>query len=216
MEPNTIRAHLAMVSSFSKWLVSRDRLVKNPVDQLVRPKRQRRPPRGIPAWRTVDGLLSNGLPYREKAIVALMAYGGLRRAEVVALDIGDFDPDFGLRRVKGKGGTEEAVALPGVARSIIAAYLAAGRKGARSDEPMFVCRYLTVGIKSRIGRMAEGRVYKIVSVSAWPTDSMASAPTPSATPVVWSCSNARAGISALFRNTFVTGTSRPPRSTPSS
>jgi len=38
--------------------------------------------------------------------------GGLRRAKVAALDVGDFDPAFGLRRVRGKGVHEEAVARP--------------------------------------------------------------------------------------------------------
>jgi site-specific recombinase XerD len=59
-----------------------------------------------------------GLDLRAKAIIALLAWGGLRRAEVAALDVRDFDPAFGLRRVHGKGGHEDAVALPdGPARS---------------------------------------------------------------------------------------------------
>jgi site-specific recombinase XerD len=41
---------------------------------------------------------------REKALLALMAYGGLRRSEIAALNIGDFAPDLGLRKVHGKGG----------------------------------------------------------------------------------------------------------------
>ena len=49
---------------------------------------------------------------RERAILAPMAYGGLRRGEVAALNVGDVAPDFGLRRVMGKGGHEVPVALP--------------------------------------------------------------------------------------------------------
>jgi site-specific recombinase XerD len=68
----------------------------------------------------------------------LLAWGGLRRAEVAALDVGDFDPAFGRRRVCGKGGHEEAVALSDRACQIVAAYLAAHRPDAPSHAPMFV------------------------------------------------------------------------------
>lgn len=108
-QANTIRTRLATLSSFGKWAVQRGRLDRNPVDQIVRPKRRDRPPR-VPRWSTVEEVISNGLDLRAKAIVALLAWGGLRRAEVTALDVGDFDPAFGLRRVRGKGGHEEAVA----------------------------------------------------------------------------------------------------------
>ena len=92
----------------------------------------------------------------------MLAWGGLRRAEVAALDVGDFDPAFGLRRVRGKGGHEEAVALPDRACQILAAYLAAHRAGVQADTPMFVTKYLSQGGRAREGRMAEGRVYKLI------------------------------------------------------
>lgn len=62
----------------------------------------------------------------------------------------------------GKGDTEDAVALPAVARRIIAEYVASERRSAKADDPLFVCHYLTVGMKKRMGRMADGRVYKRV------------------------------------------------------
>ena len=69
----------------------------------------------VPSWDTVKVLLQQcGL--KGRAILALMAYGGLRRSEVAALDMGDVAPDFGLRRVMGKGGHEVPVALPAPAR----------------------------------------------------------------------------------------------------
>jgi site-specific recombinase XerC len=49
---------------------------------------------------------------RARAVVALMAYGGLRRSAVVALDVGDYDAQFVLRRVLGKGGHEVSAPLP--------------------------------------------------------------------------------------------------------
>jgi integrase len=59
----------------------------------------------------VQELLDRCRTRRDHAIVALTAYGGLRRSEVVALDIADFDPGFGLRRVHGKGGQDAAAPL---------------------------------------------------------------------------------------------------------
>ena len=161
LAPATVRGRLAMLSSFGEWLVLRDRLPRNPIDQLTRPRLKDHLPR-VPKWSFVEGLVSNGLGLREKAIVALLSYGGLRRAEVVALDVGDFDPEFGLRRVRGKGNRDEAVALPELACRPIAEYLEAERPGARPEAPMFVARYLSRGGKSFVGRMVDGRIYKII------------------------------------------------------
>jgi len=77
----------------------------------------------VPAWDTVKVLLLQW-SLRERAILALMAYGGLRRGDVAALDVGDVAPDFGPRRVMGKGGHEVPVALPAPARAILRDYVA--------------------------------------------------------------------------------------------
>ena len=95
-------------------------------------------------------------------MLAILAYGGLRRAEVVKLDLVDYVPEFGLRRVQSKGGHEDTMPLPEAARSIINAYIAAERSSAGSQEPLFVVRYLDAQKRWRTGRMHDNRVYKIV------------------------------------------------------
>src|SRR6266481_10084449 len=110
LKSGTIRVRLATLGSFGKWMVRRDKLVRNPVDRLTRPRRKARVP-AVPTWETVKTLLQQ-CSLRERAILAPMAYGGLRRGEVAALDVGDVAHDFGLRRVRGKGGHEVPVALP--------------------------------------------------------------------------------------------------------
>src|SRR5262247_4849927 len=102
LQANSIRVRLATLGSFGKWAVRREKLDRNPLDLLTRPRRKARLPT-VPRWDAI-----------ERPLVALMAYGGLRRSEVVALNIGDYTPDFGLRRVQGKGGREAAVPLPEV------------------------------------------------------------------------------------------------------
>ena len=78
-------------------------------------------------------------------MLALMVYGGLRRAEVVRLNIGDYQPQFGLRRVLGKGGHETTVPLPKIARAIVSEYLAKKRPGAAASEPLFQVQYKWYG-----------------------------------------------------------------------
>ena len=91
-----------------------------------------------------------------------MAYVGLRRSEVVALDVGDYAPTFGLRRVRAKGGHEAAVPLPEVARTIVSDYIAKERANVGSRDPMFVVRYRTRSGVCRENRMAGHRIWKII------------------------------------------------------
>jgi site-specific recombinase XerD len=160
LKSGTIRVRLATLGSFGKWMVRRDKLVRNPVDRLTRPRRKARVP-AVPAWDTVKVLLRQS-DLRERAILAIMAYGGLRRGEVAALDVGDVAPDFGLRRVMGKGGHEASVALPAPARAILREYLARERAGQPASAPLFVVMY-----KSRVGqgierRISGQRIWKVV------------------------------------------------------
>src|SRR5437867_13412998 len=116
----------------------------------------------VPRWETVQRRLAESCDQRERAIVALMAYGGLRRSEVVALDVGDYAPEFGLRRVRGNGGHEAAVPLPEMAKVIVSEYLAKERVGRASQDPMFVVRYRSRGGDWQERRMADHRVWKII------------------------------------------------------
>jgi integrase/recombinase XerC len=161
LQANSIRVRLATLGSFGKWAVRREKLDRNPLDLLTRPRRKARLPR-VPRWDTIERLLAESTDPRERAIVALMAYGGLRRSEVVALDMGDYAPEFGLRRVQGKGGIETAVPLPEVARVILADYFAKERAGVASTEPIFVVRYRTRGGVTQERRMTGQRVWKLI------------------------------------------------------
>lgn len=98
---------------------------------------------------------------REKALVALMCSGGLRRSEAVALDLGDVAPGLGLRRVQGKGGVETAVPLPEVAQRVLNEYVPVGRATAAAVELLFVSRFKTKGGRVVEGRMKGHRVWKI-------------------------------------------------------
>jgi len=69
---------------------------------------------------------------RDRALVALMAFGGLRVAEVAGLEVGDvaITARTGTVRVRrGKGDVERAVPLPKEARGAVAAWIAGRPKG---------------------------------------------------------------------------------------
>lgn len=161
LHTNSIRVRLATLGSLGKWAVRRERLPRNPLELLTRPRRRARLPR-TPRWTTVEHLLDRSARLRDRAILALLSYGGLRRSEVVALDVEDYDPEFGLRRVRGKGGHEAAVPLPDVARAILSEYLEKERPQAAPAEPLFLVRYRTKGRTWREQRISDHRVWKLV------------------------------------------------------
>src|SRR5260370_42492798 len=103
LQTSSIRVRLATLGSFGKWAVRRDKLVKNPIDVLTRPRRKARLPR-VPRWETVELLLKDCTDPRDKALVALMCYGCLRRAGIVSLSFGVVSSAFWVRRVAGTGG----------------------------------------------------------------------------------------------------------------
>lgn len=116
----------------------------------------------MPKWEAVKEFLARCPRLRDKAILALMVYGGLRRSEVVKLNVGDYQPQFGLRRVLGKGGNEATVPLPGVARTIVSAYLAKERPGSAASEPLLLVQYRWYGGEKKTRRISGQRVWKII------------------------------------------------------
>ena len=160
LQTGSIRVRLATLGSLAKWAVRRDKIARNPTDLLTRPRRKARLPR-VPRWETVESVLHQCTDVREKALVALMCFGALRRSEIVALDVGDVAPGLGLRRVQGKGGTETAVPLPEIAQNILASYIATARANAKANDPLFVSRFKTKDGQLTEARMKGHRVWKI-------------------------------------------------------
>lgn len=157
----TVRLRLAALASFARWAVRSGKVLANPVESLVRPPTRAKLPTTL-RWDAVQELLDRCRTRRDRAIVALMAYGGLRRSEIVALDIADFGPGFGLRRVHGKGGQDAAVPLPTSARSIVSDYLRSDRPDAAMSEPLFLVTYPTFARRMIVKRMGDHRVWKLM------------------------------------------------------
>jgi integrase/recombinase XerD len=144
----TVRRRLSVVSGFFAFLQARGDVVANPVPRGLPTRRERsRPRQGVPLVRSarrlprilspaeVDALIAALHTHRDRAIVAAMVLGGLRRCEVLGLRLEDLHA--AERRVfiaEGKGGRQRLIPVSGRFFAAAAAYLDAERPlGARND-----------------------------------------------------------------------------------
>lgn len=136
----TIRRRLGSLSSFGGWLVKRGFMRVNPLAEIEVP---RRPPPRLPhvlAWADVDWAITEERTPRDRAILLLLAYAGLRRGEVVSLDVKDFSRGAATLRVHGKGGKDRVVGIPRPAADALAVYLDT-RPDVQPEAPLFVTVY---------------------------------------------------------------------------
>jgi len=137
----TVRRRLSIVSGFFAFLQARGDVAANPVPRGLPTRRVRsRPGQGVPLVRAVrrlprilapaevDALMAALRTRRDRAMVAAMVLGGLRRCEVLGLRLEDLR--FAERRVfiaEGKGGRQRLVPVSGRFFAAVAAYLDAER-----------------------------------------------------------------------------------------
>lgn len=96
---------------------------------------------------------------RDAAVIALLYAGGLRRAELVALNLADYDGAAGTLRVKGKGNKERLVPVVNGAAAALADWLAIRGDGAG---PLFTGS----GNRNSGGRLTSQAVYKMLKERA--------------------------------------------------
>ena len=137
----TLRRRLSSVSGLYGFLHARGDVTVNPVPRGLPTRRERqRPGQGVPLVRTprtlprilepgeVDALTAALRTHRDRAMVAAMVLGGLRRCEVIGLRLEDLR--FGERRVlvaEGKGGHQRLVPVSARFVAEVSAYLEAER-----------------------------------------------------------------------------------------
>jgi integrase/recombinase XerD len=74
---------------------------------------------------------------RDEAILTVLLYAGLRRTELVRLNVDDFNPRSGLLQIQfGKGNKQRAISLPNLAKQKLKVWLK--QRGAMPG-PLFVC-----------------------------------------------------------------------------
>jgi len=147
----TLRRRLSSVSGLYGFLLARGDVVANPVPRGLPSRRERQRPRqGVPLVRTprtlprilepgeVDALTAALRRHRDRAMVAAMVLGGLRRCEVLGLRLGDLR--FGERRVfiaEGKGGHQRLVPVSPRFFTEVSAYLETERPVTAATEAVF-------------------------------------------------------------------------------
>jgi site-specific recombinase XerD len=133
---NTVRRRLVELNRFAGWLVERRYLQRSPMIGISVPRRERRLPRVLD-WGQVEQIVAGERKPRDRAILALLAYGGLRRGEVMAADVGDYSREAPSLMVHGKGNKDRVVPLHPIAQAALDAYLAT-RRGLGPEHALFV------------------------------------------------------------------------------
>jgi site-specific recombinase XerD len=109
---------------------------RSPMIGISVPRRERHLPRVLD-WSQVEQIVAGERKPRDRAILALLAYGGLRRGEVMAADVGDYSREAPSLMVHRKGNKDRVVPLHAVAQGALDAYLAT-RRGLAPEHPLFV------------------------------------------------------------------------------
>jgi len=123
------RAHaFSVLSSFFKWLYFAEKIKRNPMDRMVRPKRV--PPEDLDvltlSTADVRTLLEMAESWPERLAINVLAYLGPRRRAVARLRLKDYDQTRGRLRFKEKGGKVIWKTVPTKLAAVIDAAIAAG------------------------------------------------------------------------------------------
>ena len=148
----TVRRRLSIVSGFFAFLQARGDVTANPVPRGLPTRRERsRPGQGVPLVRAarrlprilspteVDALMAGLRTHGDRAMVAAMVLGGLRRCEVLGLRLEDLR--VAERRVfiaEGKAGRQRLIPVSGRFFAAVAAYLDAERPPGAGTGRVFV------------------------------------------------------------------------------
>src|SRR4051812_24293557 len=149
---STVARRLSIVSGFFAYLQARGDVRANPVPRGLRTRRERsRPGQGVPLTRRsrrlpriltpgeVDALTGALRTCRDRAMVAAMVLGGLRRCEVLGLRMADLRvPERRVFIAEGKGGHQRLVPVSARFFAAVAAYLDTERPPGADTDRVFV------------------------------------------------------------------------------
>jgi site-specific recombinase XerD len=182
LDPATRVYILQTVSGFFAFLVRDDRILASPLDGLDLPRPRAR---SIPRWvrpREIDRLVAatdpdTPLGARDRAVIEILFGCGLRRAELLALDVPDVDlAGEALIVRRGKGGRARTAPLAGAAWHALVEYLDHARpvlaaqvsepallvsvRGRRLDPTTLVLRLKHLARTARLGEPATPHAFR--------------------------------------------------------
>lgn len=132
--------------AFLRWCVARGELAVNPLVAIPRPKLERKLPKRI-TLEEAEIVLNYAFygpatfpfkRYRNRALLAVMLYAGLRRTETVNLEVNHVDLTQRSLFVRcGKGGKDRLVPLSATLTRYLEEYLAERTKAGRRSKALF-------------------------------------------------------------------------------
>ncbi len=152
--PSTLRRKLSALSSLYKYLCEKNAVADNPVMGVERPKANNnvgltpaigdRQALALLEAPPIERKIRNKIkPYlkgvRDRAILAVFLYQGLRREELCRLKVRDYQRREGLLQfhIHGKGDKERFVPVAPIAQRLMAEYLEAAGHRRELDSPLF-------------------------------------------------------------------------------
>lgn len=164
LSPRTVNLHLSVISSYCKFLIREGSLQSNPVSLVTRPRQSKRLPAffnstAMAAYMAQDNALDRrdfelelGTEAERKdtywlclrrAIVCTLFCTGMRRAELISLNLRDFDCGRAVMHVRGKGDKMREIPLLPELIEEISLYLQSVRRLVDADvkdvsDPLFV------------------------------------------------------------------------------
>ena len=118
----TCRTYLMALKGFTRWLNVNGYAKTDPGARFRTPRLKRVLP-VLPPFEHLAAQITAEPDVRNRAILAIGLYGGLRAEEIANLRIANFVPTAGLMGFVGKGGKQRSVALPKAALQVLAEYL---------------------------------------------------------------------------------------------
>ncbi len=125
---SSLSRHIASMRSFFYFLIQENIITDNPALQLELPRIERKLPRVLTSAEMERLLnqpsLEEPAGIRDKAMLELLYASGVRVSELVSLNVGDFNPEMGFLRCRGKGMKERIVPVGTIAITTVQRYLA--------------------------------------------------------------------------------------------
>jgi len=111
---STQRGRLGGVKRFFSWLTKQRIIEANPASELELPRFEKRLPMDTPSISEIETILAvpeinDALGIRDRAILELFYSTGMRRGELVGMQVADLDREKHIARVHGKGNKDRVV-----------------------------------------------------------------------------------------------------------
>ena len=153
ISPRSINRKLSSLKTFFKFLKKRGQLEENPMSKIISPKSGKR----LPVFVNKDQIqhlfedIDFGQGYegtRDLAILELFYATGMRRSELIGLQIKDVFFESNYIKVKGKGNKERLIPMSGKINDVLNQYLESRNKHFpnKEDAPLFLTRKRTINV----------------------------------------------------------------------